>query len=147
MKQSQAREQKSPRPGIMIRVRLSGLVLRTMLRHTLRRTLLWIFSYSSSIRHYFPSCWAAYEPASGDALRESHPSEDLSELPPVLGSVAGQGYHCRLTGSWRNSLPGLLLAGWTRWAPFLPSLIRALPAQVVLAHSPHRFPPRRGTVS
>ena len=93
MKQSQAREQKSPRPGILIRVRLSGLVLRTMLRHTLRRTLLWIFSYSSSIRHYFPSCRAAYGPASGDALRDSHPSEDLSELPPLLVSVAGQEYH------------------------------------------------------
>ena len=36
-------------------------------------------------------------------LRESHPSEDLSEL-----------FHYRLTGSWRNSLPELLLAGWTR---------------------------------
>ena len=26
--------------------------------------------------------------------RESHPSEDLSELPPLLMSVAGQEYHC-----------------------------------------------------
>ena len=57
---------------------------------------------------------AADGPAAGAALRVSHPSEDLSELPPLLVSVAGQGYHCRLTGSWRNSLPELLLAGWTR---------------------------------
>ena len=114
IKRSQAGEIFAPRPGVMKRVRLSGLVLRTVLRHTLRRTLLLIFRYSSSIRHYFPSCRAAYGPASGDALRDSHPSEDLSELPPLLVAVAGQGYHCRLTGSWRNSLPELLLDGWTR---------------------------------
>ena len=30
------------------------------------------------------------EPAAGAALRESHPSEDLSELPPLLVAVAGQ---------------------------------------------------------
>ena len=66
---------------------------------------------------------AAYGPASGDALRESHPSEDLSELPPLFAAVAGQGYHYRLTGSWRSSLPGLPWTGWTRWAPCLPSLM------------------------
>ena len=31
------------------------------------------------------------------ASRESHPSEDLSELPPLLVSVAGQEYHYILT--------------------------------------------------
>ena len=30
------------------------------------------------------------EPAPGSAHRESHPSEDLSELPPLLAAVAGQ---------------------------------------------------------
>ena len=30
------------------------------------------------------------EPAPGSAHRESHPSEDLSELPPLLETVAGQ---------------------------------------------------------
>ena len=32
------------------------------------------------------------EPASGSAHRESHPSEDLSELPPLRVAVAGQEY-------------------------------------------------------
>lgn len=45
--------------------------------------------------------------AAGAALRESNPSEDLSELPPLRVAVAGQGYHCRLTMSWRSSLPRL----------------------------------------
>ena len=30
------------------------------------------------------------EPALGSAHRESNPSEDLSELPPLLAAVAGQ---------------------------------------------------------
>ena len=33
------------------------------------------------------------EPAPGSAHRESNPSEDLSELPPLLESVAGRKYH------------------------------------------------------
>ena len=53
----------------------------------------------------------------GGLLRESHPSEDLSELPPLRdpadrGAVAGQGYHCGRMRSWRNRLPRLLLSGW-----------------------------------
>ena len=50
----------------------------------------------------------------GGTLRDFHPSEDLSELPPLVESVAGQGYHCRRIGSWRNSLPVLL---WDEWGP------------------------------
>ena len=38
------------------------------------------------------------------ASRESHPSEVLSELPPLFETVAGQEYHCVLTRSLRNSL-------------------------------------------
>lgn len=38
------------------------------------------------------------------ASREFHPSEVLSELPPLIESVAGQEYHCVLTRSLRNSL-------------------------------------------
>lgn len=104
-----------------------------------------IISLIGSIRHYFPSLGRQSEPAAGAALRESHPSEDLSELPPLLVTVAGQGYHCRLTGSWRNSLPGLFWAGWTRWAPYL-AVVDAGPgpAQVVLAHPPHRLSPSSG---
>ena len=46
------------------------------------------------------------------APRVLHPSEDLSELPPLRSVVAGQVYHYRLAGSSQNSLPKLLLDGW-----------------------------------
>ena len=46
------------------------------------------------------------------ASRASHPSEDLSEPPPLLVSVAGREYHCVLTESLRNSLPRLFSSGW-----------------------------------
>ena len=52
-----------------------------------------------------------------------HPSEDLSELPPLRSVVAGQEYHCPRTRSLRGSLPKLLLDGWGRsspsWAVFI----------------------------
>ena len=60
--------------------------------------------------------------AAGAALRESNPSEDLSELPPLFETVAGQGYHCRLTGSWRSSLPKLPVGDGCALAAFWPSL-------------------------
>ena len=44
--------------------------------------------------------------------RVLHPSEDLSELPPLRSVVAGQEYHCPRTRSLRGSLPKLLLDGW-----------------------------------
>ena len=44
--------------------------------------------------------------------RVLHPSEDLSELPPLRSVVAGQEYHCLRTRSLRGSLPKLLLDGW-----------------------------------
>ena len=44
--------------------------------------------------------------------RVLHPSEDLSELPPLREAVAGQEYHCLRTRSLRGSLPKLLLDGW-----------------------------------
>ena len=44
--------------------------------------------------------------------RVLHPSEDLSELSPLLEAVAGQEYHCPRTRSLRSSLPKLLLDGW-----------------------------------
>ena len=50
--------------------------------------------------------------------RVLHPSEDLSELPPLRSVVAGQVYHYRLAGSSQNSLPKLLLAGWGRSSPY-----------------------------
>ena len=50
--------------------------------------------------------------------RVLHPSEDLSELPPLRSVVAGQVYHYRLAGSSQNSLPKLLPAGWVRSSPY-----------------------------
>ena len=52
------------------------------------------------------------------APRVFHPSEDLSELPPLRSVVAGQVYHYRLAGSSQNSLPKLLPAGWVRSSPY-----------------------------
>ena len=52
------------------------------------------------------------------APRVLHPSEDLSELPPLRSVVAGQVYHDRLAGSSQNSLPKLLSAGWDRSSPY-----------------------------
>ena len=50
--------------------------------------------------------------------RVLHPSEDLSELPPLRSVVAGQVYHYRVAGSSQNSLPRLLPAGWVRSSPY-----------------------------
>ena len=50
--------------------------------------------------------------------RVLHPSEDLSELPPLRSVVAGQVYHDRLAGSSQGSLPKPLLAGWGRSSPY-----------------------------
>lgn len=62
--------------------------------------------------------------------RAFHPSEDLSELPPLLETVAGQEYHCRLTGSLRNSPPQ---------AAFWPDKYRSSPCLAVFDGG---FPPQ-----
>ena len=74
---------------------------------------------------------------------ELHPSEDLSELHRLLVSVAMQKYHCRQMRSWRDSLPRLLLdervsLGTFRFGTFIDT---GRAVQVVMARSPHRFPP------
>ena len=51
--------------------------------------------------------------------RVLHPSEDLSELPPLRSVVAGQEYHCPRIRSLRGSLPKLLLDGWVPLVTFL----------------------------
>ena len=65
-----------------------------------------------------PRAWAHSITAFGNALRDSHPSEVLSELLPLLESEAEQGYHCRRTISLRDGLPGPLLDRSNRYAPF-----------------------------
>ena len=58
------------------------------------------------------------------ASRESHPSEDLSELPPLLEAVAGQAYHYVLTRSLRNSLFCCFVDGWVPLAALMASFMR-----------------------
>ena len=69
------------------------------------------------------------------APRVLHPSEDLSELPPLRSVVAGQEYHCPRTRSLRGSLPKLLLDGWVP----LVTLLGRLYAGTFL---PHRWSSR-----
>ena len=57
--------------------------------------------------------------------RVLHPSEDLSELPPLRSVVAGQEYHCPRTRSLRGSLPKLLLDGWVPLVTLLGRLYTA----------------------
>ena len=67
--------------------------------------------------------------------RALHPSEDLSELPPLRSVVAGQEYHCPRRRSLRGSLPKLLLDGWVP----LVTLLGRLYAGALL---PHRWSSR-----
>ena len=69
------------------------------------------------------------------APRVLHPSEDLSELPPLRSVVAGQVYHYRLAGSSQNSLPKLLLDGWVPLVTLLGRLYAG-------ASLPHRWSSR-----
>ena len=57
----------------------------------------------------------------------SHPSEDLSELPT-------QKYHYGLTGSWRDSLPGL---SWPEWVSLC-----TLFGRPMMRNAPHRWSSR-----
>ena len=63
------------------------------------------------VRRFFPEPRQRLN-GSWRCSRVLHPSEDLSELPPLRSVVAGQEYHCPRTRSLRGSLPKLLLDGW-----------------------------------
>ena len=71
-----------------------------------------------------------------------HPSEDLSELPPLRSVVAGQVYHYRLAGSSQNSLPKLLLAGWGRSSPYWAVFIQKICTGGLRASAKSLFPHR-----
>ena len=106
-----------------------------------------------------PGPWAAADGLCWHTSRESHPSEDLSELPPLLdpGITRGCGWTgVSLSDCWRGSgwvnqpqcetARHRLLCGRMGTALHLswPSLMR-FPAQVVLAHPPVSLqPPSRG---
>ena len=92
------------------------------------------------------------------ASRESHPSEDLSELPPQSGFSLGRSIITRLlmrVGLVRSqpqckTARHRLLFGRMGTAQHLnwPSLMQILSAQVVLAHPPVSLqPPFRGSFS
>ena len=75
------------------------------------------------------------------APRVLHPSEDLSELPPLRSVVAGQVYHDRLAGVIAKQL-AKAASGWM--GPLVTLLGRLYAeamssAQVVFAHPPNRF--------
>ena len=76
------------------------------------------------------------------APRVLHPSEDLSELPPLRSVVAGQVYHYRLAGSSQNSLPKLLLAGWGRSSPYWAVFIQKICTGGLRASAKSLFPHR-----
>ena len=63
------------------------------------------------VRRFFPEPRQRLN-GSWRCSRVLHPSEDLSELPPLRSVVAGQEYHCPRMRSRQNSLPKLLLDGW-----------------------------------
>ena len=91
------------------------------------------------VRRFFPEPRQRLN-GSWRCSRVLHPSEDLSELPPLRSVVAGQEYHCPRTRSLRGSLPKLLLDGWVPLVTLLGRLYaKAISsAQVVFAHPPHR---------
>lgn len=138
--------------GTEVAVRLSGSALKNVLalslalakNHTLRRTLI------KSI-----SCYSAlFDTTSrADGRHTDRRLATPTGLSPLRGSLragpayAGQVYHYRLTGSWRNSLPELLWARWTRSAPFLPSLMQTSACTGGLRASAASLFPFRGTAS
>ena len=69
------------------------------------------------VRRFFPEPRQRLN-GSWRCSRVLHPSEDLSELPPLREAVAGQEYHCPRTRSRQNSLPKLLWDGWYRSSPY-----------------------------
>ena len=82
---------------------------------------------AACVRHYFPRQGRRLEPR-WRASREFH--------PPRFSRSCVQEYHCKLTGSWRSSLPKLHLT----WVGIALHLLLAVlicgecSAQVVLAH-------------
>ena len=76
-----------------------------------------------------PGPWAAADGLCWHTSRESHPSEDLSELPPLLVAVAGQEYHYWIAGEGRAGLPRS------------PAAMRNSPPQAALWTDGHRSAP------
>ena len=86
------------------------------------------------VRRFFPEPRQRLN-GSWRCSRVLHPSEDLSELPPLREAVAGQEYHCPRMRSLRGSLPRLLLDGWVPLVTLLGRLYAG-------ASLPHRWSSR-----
>jgi len=75
-----------------------------------------LVTLAACIRHYSPRLGRLDWTAVGSALRESHPSEDLSELPPLFETVAGQWVQ-GWRGHCKTACHGCFWLGGDRWAP------------------------------
>ena len=98
--------------------------------------------YQPGFAAAFPGCEQLSETAAGcTAPWEFHPSEVLSELPPLLESVAGQKYHCPQMESSQNGLSQTAFRtdGIAHACLLLP--------QAVFAHRPLSLAPRPGAPS
>ena len=98
--------------------------------------------YQPGFAAAFPGCERLSETAAGcTAPWEFHPSEVLSELPPLLESVAGQKYHCPQMESSQNGLPQTAFRtdGIAHACLLLPL--------AVFAHRPLSLAPRPGAPS
>ena len=98
--------------------------------------------YQPGFAAAFPGCEQLSETAAGcTAPWEFHPSEVLSELPPLLESVAGQKYHCPQMESSQNGLPQTAFRtdGIAQACLLLP--------QAAFAHRPLSLAPRPGAPS
>ena len=100
---------------------------------------------SGSIRPYFPS-------HGRHTNRRLAPPSGIQTPPRIaprcLHYWMNIEYHYRFAGSSQDNLPELFLAGWTRFAPLLPSFIEQTEKwwflyfiQMGFAHPPHRSPP------
>ena len=107
------------------------------------RALLPVLSFAQSYSTLLPGLSGGQLACGGRRTWESHPSEDLSELHRWFEAVAVQKYHYRQMRSWRDGLPKPLLdervsLGTFRFGTFIDT---GRDVQVVMARSPHRFPP------
>ena len=82
---------------------------------------------AACIRHYFPRQGGGWNRAG---------ARHGSFTPPRFSRSCVQEYHCKLTGSWRSSLPRLHLtwAGIALHLPLAVLICGECSAQVVLAH-------------
>ena len=72
------------------------------------------------IRHYFPGRFGRHRKTrSGDLLRESHPSEDLSELPPLHVLWLGRGTIVDGCGHGEAACQSRFGMDGNRFAPYL----------------------------